>query len=80
MSTLEATMSMLEVMPEEARMKVFLFTQDLFGAKKPASPYTPVSEKQILDDLAESREQIARGEGVNMEDALRQMGREHGFI
>ena len=80
MSTLEATISMLEVMPEEARRKVFLFTQDLFGAKKPASPFTPVSEQQVLADLAESREQIARGEGLNMEDALRQMGREHGFV
>jgi hypothetical protein len=80
MSTLEATISMLEVMPEEAQRKVFLFTQDLFGAKKPASPFTPVTEQQVLDDLSASREQIAQGRGVNMADGLRQMGKEHGFI
>ena len=80
MSTLEATVSMLEIMPEEARKKVYLFTQELFGAQTPASPYVPVGEKQILSDLAQSREQIARGEGVDMEKALRQMGNTHGFI
>ena len=80
MSTLEATVSMLEVMPEEAQRQVYLFTQELFTAKKPASPFTPRSERQIMEDLAESRAQLARGEGVDMEDALQRMGKEYGFV
>ena len=41
MSTLDATVSMLETMPEEARLLVYKYTQDLFTSKKPANPFTP---------------------------------------
>lgn len=80
MSTLEATVSMLEAMPEEARVLVYQYTQRLFTAHKPASPFAPVSADQVLSDLAESRQQIAEGKGENMKDALREMGKTHGFI
>ena len=80
MSTLDATVSMLEVMPEDARIKVMEFTQKLFTSRKPANPFVPVSQEQILSDLAESRQQISAGQGLNMEDALKRMGKQHGFI
>ena len=80
MSTLDATVSMLEAMPEDARIKVLEFTQQLFTSKKPANPFVPVSEEQIFSDLAESRRQIADGSGLNMEEALNEMGKQHGFI
>lgn len=80
MSTLEATVSMLESMPEDARIKVMEFTQKLFTSRKPANPFVPINQKQILSDLAESRRQISSGEGLDMEDALSRMGEEHGFI
>ena len=80
MSTLEATVSMLEAMPEDARIKVMEFTQKLFTSRKPANPFVPVSQEQILSDLAESRQQISAGQGLNMEDALKRMGKQHGFI
>lgn len=80
MSTLDATISMLEAMPEDARIKVMEFTQQLFTSKKPANPFVPVGQQQILSDLAESREQIAAGKGLNMKDALDKMGEQHGFI
>lgn len=70
MSTLEATVSMLEAMPEEARRQVFEFTQRLFTAPKPASPFTSLSAGSILADLDESRRQIAEGQGTDMADAL----------
>jgi len=63
MSTLDATVSMLEAMP-----------------KKPANPFVPVSQKMILSDLAESRQQISNGKGLGMEDALERIGKQHGFI
>ena len=80
MSTLDATVSMLEAMPEDARIKVLEFTQQLFTSRRPANPFVPVSQEQILSDLAESRRQIAAGQGLNMEEALDRMGKQHGFI
>lgn len=80
MSTLDATVSMLEAMPEDARIKVLEFTQQLFTSRKPANPFIPVGQEQVLSDLAESRRQIAAGQGQNMEDALNRMGKQHGFI
>lgn len=80
MSTLDATVSMLEAMPEDARIKVMEFTQKLFTSRKPANPFVPVSQKHILSDLAESRRQISCGKGLDMEEALKKMGKQHEFI
>ena len=68
MSTLDATVSMLEAMPEDARFKVFEYTQQLF------------STKQVLSDLAESRHQIDDGKGLDMADALNELGKQHEFV
>ena len=80
MSTLDATVSMLEAMPEDARIKVMEFTQKLFTSIRPANPFVPIGQEQILSDLAESRQQISDGKGLDMEDALKEMGKQHGFI
>ncbi|MCR5211266.1 MAG: hypothetical protein K6C41_01815 [Lachnospiraceae bacterium] len=80
MSTIEATLSMLETMPEEARVKVFQYTQTLFTSPKPANPFTPKTEKDVLADLEESRKQISEGKGVDMKQALEEMGARHGFV
>lgn len=80
MSSIESTVSMLEVMPEEARLLELEYTQSLFNANKPANPFTQKAEEQILDDLAESRRQIDAGKGLDMKDALKDMGADHGFI
>lgn len=80
MSTLDATVSMLEAMPEDARIKVMEFTQKLFTSRKPANPFIPASQDQILSDLTESRQQISDGKGLDMEEALKKMGEQHGFI
>lgn len=76
MSTLDATISMLEAMPEDARIKVMEFTRKLFTSRKPANPFVPVSQEQSLSDLAESRQQISDGKGLDMEDALKRMGKQ----
>lgn len=80
MSTLDATVSMLEAMPEDARIKVFEFTQRLFTSRKPENPFVPVNTEKILSDLAESRQQIAEGRGIDMGDALKELGKQHGFL
>ncbi|HCW23098.1 MAG TPA: hypothetical protein DGX96_05415 [Lachnospiraceae bacterium] len=80
MSTLEATVAMLESMPEEAKVKVFKYTQQLFMAEKPASPFTKLSAEEIYSDLAESRQQIENGQGINADVAMDEMGKRHGFV
>ncbi len=80
MSSVEATMPVLEAMSEEARLKVLEFTRKLFTSERPANPHTQLTSAQILGDLEESRKQIARGEGLDMEAALDDLGRKHGFV
>ena len=81
MSTLEATVSMLEALPEDAKVLVYQYTKSLFAADQAqANPFLPLTEEQILSDLAQSRQEIADGKGVNMKEALAEMGEKHGFI
>ena len=39
-----------------------------------------LSAEEILSDLKISRQQIANGQGLNMRDALMEMGKQHGFV
>ena len=80
MSTVEATLSMLESMPEEARHKVFLYTRELFSSERPSNPFTPVSESQVLADLEKATKEFGNGEGVDAVDAISSMRKQHGFI
>ncbi|MEE0955942.1 MAG: hypothetical protein U0L49_09055 [Eubacterium sp.] len=80
MSTIEATLSMLEAMPEEARQKVFIYTKNLFVAKRPANPFVPKSKEQIFSDLATSEKQIAEGSCQDATAAIMDLKKEHGFI
>lgn len=80
MSTLDATVSMLEAMPEDARIKVMEFTQRLFTSRTPANPFIPLNQEHILFDLAESHRQISGDKGLDMEEALKKMGKQHEFI
>lgn len=80
MSTLEATLSMLEVMPDSDKTKVYEYTQSLFEASKSKNPFVPKLKEDILADLEESREQISRGDGLDAKESLREMGKRHGFV
>ena len=43
-------------------------------------PYKQKSKREILADLEKSRKQISEGKGIDMKQALREMGTKHGFI
>ena len=45
-----------------------------------SSPFTPMSEQQILSFLEKSRGQTERGELVDAPSAMREIGTQHGFI
>ena len=80
MSTLEATVSMLEAMPEEARIKVYQYARSVFSSDRPANPFTPVSKESVLADLNTSSQEFERGEGMNAKNAIQEMRRQHGFV
>ena len=80
MSTLEATVSMLEAMPEEARMKVFQYTRTMFSSIRPSNPFTPVDKASVLTDLKTSSEEFESGKGLNAQEAIEEMRRQRGFI
>ncbi|MCD7844703.1 MAG: hypothetical protein LUG57_02385 [Oscillospiraceae bacterium] len=79
MSTIESTVSMMELMPEDTQVKVLEFAQSLLAATQP-DPFVPLTAEQILADLAKSREQAKRGECRPAEDVFREIGISHGFI
>jgi len=80
MTTIQETVSMLESMPEEARIKVLDFTKQLFTSVKPANPFTSVTADRVISDLDKSEKQFAEGKGMDMKKALEDYGKEHGFI
>ena len=79
MNTIEAVAGMLAAMPEDARLRVLDYTRELFTTDCSGNPHSQLSSAQMLSDLAESRSQIARGEGLDMEKALEDLGDRHGF-
>ncbi|MCD7761806.1 MAG: hypothetical protein LUI14_01155 [Lachnospiraceae bacterium] len=80
MSTIEATVSMMESMPEDARMKVMQYAQKLFVSKKPANPFAAITTEQILRDLDQSENDISEGNYRPMKDVIDEMERQYGFI
>ena len=79
MNTIEAVAGMLAAMPEDARLRVLDYTRELFTTGCSENPHPQRLSAQMLSDLAESRSQIAGGEGLDMEKALEDLGDRHGF-
>ncbi|MCD8021938.1 MAG: hypothetical protein LUF30_02815 [Lachnospiraceae bacterium] len=74
---------MLELMPEEKQIQVYEFTKHLFTSEEmgeSGSPFIPVTEEKVLNDLAMSRREITEGKGLDMREALDTLGRQHGFL
>lgn len=73
--TIEEIVEMLEMMPEEARRKVWIYTRNLFSAKRPANPYLPLNEAQIMADISKSREETREGRAVSAKEVIEEMRR-----
>lgn len=70
MSTLESTISMLEVLPESDLIKIQDFVRKLFWQRGSECPFPPKSRQEIYRDLEISRQQAAEGKCQDMEQAL----------
>jgi len=77
MSTLEQTVSMLEALPEEDLKAIHDITYRFYIHAR--NPFAPLTKKQILQDLAISREQAANGEFMDFDDAIREIREKYGL-
>ena len=77
MSTLESTISMLRVMPEADVRIIFEMTKKLFDDI--ASPFAPVSKKQILQDVDVSSRQVEQGNTQDTAEAIRELKTKYGL-
>lgn len=70
MSTLESTISILEVLPEADLLEVQQFAKRLFTLRSDKQPFQPKSREEIYKDLEISRQQAAEGKCQEMGQAL----------
>lgn len=79
MSTLENTISMLEVLPEADLIKIQDFTKKLFCQQGTECPFTLKSREEIYMDLEVSRQQAAKGKCQEMGEALAEIRSKYGL-
>lgn len=80
MSTVEATISVMENMTPEEQKYVYEVACEIIAARNPRNPYKPLTQQQIIDDLALSRQQVEEGKTTDAREAFTAMGEKYGFI
>ncbi len=78
MSTLQNTISMIEVLPEADLLKIQDFAKKLFQ-RNTKCPFPPKSEEEIYRDLEISRQQAAEGKCQEMGEALEEIRAKYGL-
>ena len=80
MSTIAATISIMEELPEETRRQILQFATYQLYASKPVNPETTHSDDELLSVLNHSDKQYHDGKAKNMKSAIMEARRQHGFI
>ena len=76
MSTLEATVSMLEMLPESELATVRRFiVQNIIKN----NPFQKLTEEKLLEDLETSRAQQEAGQYSDMGEAIQEIGERYGL-
>lgn len=78
MSTVEATVSILERMPEQEQNIVLRFVQDLFSPQS-ANPFKPMTETEFLASIDKSIEQADAGFVQDADEAIDEISAELGL-
>lgn len=73
MTTLENTISMLEVLPETDLIKIQDYTRSLFKQRGVEYPFPLLGEKDIIEIAETSERQIADGECKNAGEFLSEL-------
>lgn len=76
MSTLESNIALISTIPEELQEQIHTLLVTNFCTD---NPFKPLSEKEILDELAEARACYQRGEYKDFDDALDEIGKKYGL-
>lgn len=76
MSTLEANLALLSTIPEDCQKEIQNYLLVNFCG---SNPYKPLSEKEILSELAESRNCYDNGEGEDFDKVLDEMSVKYGL-
>lgn len=79
MNAFESTVSMMEALPESDLIKIQNFTQKLYMYRNAGSPFEPLKEEEILNDLRISREQTAQGQSKEMGQAIEEIRNKYGL-
>lgn len=77
MSVSEATLSLMSMMSEEELLEMYHQARRIIDRRD--SPFRPLSKKQIMADLAASRQQIENGETVDFDTALDEIEAQYGL-
>lgn len=78
MSNLEATVSMLEMLPEADIEIIYGITKKMFDEKQ-GSPFKPLSADDILRDLEISSEQFKQGKCSTAEEIVARARERYGL-
>ena len=78
MSTVEATVSILESMPEQEQNIVLRFIQDLFSPQT-SNPFRPLTEQEFLVSIDESLAQADAGFVQDANEAIDEISSELGI-
>lgn len=76
MSTLEANIALLSTLPETDQKKIFIYLSENYCED---NPFKPMSQKEILAELAEARACYERGEYQDFDEALAEISQEYGL-
>lgn len=79
MSTLENTISILEVLPETDLIKIQDYARSLFKQRRAEYPFPLLGEKDIIEIAETSERQIADGECKNAGEFLSELRQEYGI-
>ncbi|MCM1327601.1 MAG: hypothetical protein NC094_08750 [Bacteroidales bacterium] len=79
MNTLENTVSMMELLPEEDLIEIQSLTKKLFNLRNADNPFQPLSKQEILKELQISREQTMNGQYKDMDKALEGIREKYGL-
>ena len=76
MSTMEANLALISTIPEECQEEIRNYLLMNFCTN---NPYKPLSAKEILSELAQTRECYENGEGEDFDKAIDEIGAKYGL-
>lgn len=78
-STLEATVSMLKVLPESELLAIYDMARRFYIKEALKNPMEPMTEQQMIDKLAVSRKHAGEGRVMDADVAISKIREAYGL-